>query len=101
MEISINTQISGSIFWGFKTKTVLEKQIIESKTVEEIHELLINDALKRLELFTKKHNLLALQDKIKDMRYHIHSHLSIVDIKKAIEKDQTIYICDCDKKEGK
>ena len=93
--IKINTQISGSIFGGFQTTTAMKREEVDQKTISEFHNFLIDDIIAKLKTFTREHNLYALQDQVKELRYHIHSHDSLKDISRALEKNETIYICDC------
>lgn len=77
-------QISAKLFWGYQY--YIPNTTFESMSQEEI----IIEVKKDMQLFFKKHNLLDLYDRVKDLNLHIHSN----ERNDIGDEGDIIYLCD-------
>jgi len=80
-------QVSSDLFWGYTE----EIDISLYTTLEE----LCNKMKEKMKQFFHSHNLFALEEKVDDVKLHIHAPIQDISyIYENIKPDEIIYLCD-------
>jgi hypothetical protein len=82
--------ISGSSFWGYTFN--IDFPNVDFKNYEEY---IISKTNEELHYFIKCYNLIKLEEELRNVKFHIHTHTTYEELLKAKIHKETIYVCTC------